>query len=87
MHTEYDSDDFDMEQVSGTDNPTEPGADYDESLDHTPGVCASNQPKHYIMQTRYKTIDEKTGELVYRVVRQPSNETRKLIKPFSYKRK
>lgn len=87
MQTEYDADDFDMEAASGVDNPAEPGDTYDEGMDRVSGRKMSNQPKAYTVKTRFKMVDKKTGQLVYRVVKQGSNQTRKLLKPFSYKRK
>ena len=87
MRAEYDADNFDMEQTSGVDNPEEPGDVHDTALDNTSSQKMTYQPKAYTMQTRFKTVDKKTGQLIYRVVKQPSSETRKLVKPFSYQKK
>ena len=87
MRAEYDADDFDMEKASGVDNPSEPGDTYDEAVDTKSNQKMSHKPKAYTMQTRFKTVDKKTGQLVYRVAKQPSNQPRKLLKPFSYKKK
>lgn len=88
MNTEYDSDDFDMEQVAGVDNPAELDDVHDENAGDMarPGTVI-NRPKGYTMRTRFKSVDKKTGQLVYKVVEQKSNENRKLLKPFSYKKK
>lgn len=87
MQTEYDADDFDMEQASGVDNPSEPGGIHDEGTDGHLGRHMSVQPKAYTVRTRFKTVDAKTGQLVYKVVSQPASQPRKLLKPFSYSRK
>lgn len=87
MQTEYNADDFDMETVSGVDNPAEPGEIHDEGMDTVSGSKMSSQPKAYTVKTRFKMVDKKTGQLVYRVVKQDSSQPRKLLKPFSYKKK
>ena len=88
MSVEYDSDNFDMEQVSGVDNPVEPGDSYDAGVgNEVRAAVPSRKPKSYTVRTRFKSVDKKTGQIVYKVVEQKSNEQRKLLKPYSYKKK
>lgn len=75
MSIEYESDDFDMEQVAGVDNPVDAESTYDETAN---GVRRKNitavTPKNYTVQTRVKVRDKKTHQLVYKIVRTPSNK-------------
>lgn len=75
MGIEYESDDFDMEQVAGVDNPVDAESTYDETAN---GVRRKNiaavTPKNYTVQTRVKVRDKKTHQLVYKIVRTPSNK-------------
>lgn len=88
MRAEYDSDDFDMESVTGTDNPVETDEAYDASTDvNAKAVHKNKLRKPYTVRTRFKSIDKKTGQMVYKVVEQPSNVHRKLAKPYSYKKR
>ena len=48
MSVEYDSDNFDMEQVSGVDNPVEPGDSYDAGVGNEARAnVPSRKPKAY----------------------------------------
>lgn len=74
MGIEYESDDFDMEQVSGVDNPVDTDSTYDETTGRSRKAAAAVAPKQYIVRTRIKVRDKKTHQLVYKVVRTPSNK-------------
>lgn len=88
MSTDYETDDFDMEQISGTDNPLGFGDDHDTGIESQESRAISRgKPKTYVMKTRFKTIDKKTGRKVYKIVEQNSSEDRRLLKPYSYEKR
>lgn len=87
MSNEYESDDFDMEVITGNDNPLESDDDHDPAVQAQSSIVKALQSaKPYTTMTRFKTIDKKTGQKVYKVAKQPSTQQRRLLKPFSKKK-
>lgn len=87
MYKEYDSDDFDMENVAGVDNPMDTDDDYDEAAKPEDYKFPRKEDiKPYSVKTRIKVRDKKTGQIVYKVIGQSSSKPRRLSKPFSYKK-
>jgi hypothetical protein len=88
MSVEYDSDDFDMEQIAGVDNPEESDSDHDEGINAAiRRNIVSVVPKKYKVHTRVKVMDKKTHKRVYKIVETDSDTPRYQPKHASKRRK
>lgn len=88
MDTLYESDDFDMEQITGVDNPVESDNDHDDGMN---AVIRKNIttaiPKAYKVYTRVKVIDKKTHKRIYKIVKTDSTKPRYQPKHMQERRK
>lgn len=77
MGNEYESDDFDMEQVYGADNPDDLEGGYDSSAEGrggAPGPFAARKP--YRAYTVVETVDRKSGKRIRKAVFTDSTKPR-----------
>mgnify|MGYP007069838303 CR=1 FL=1 len=80
MEVIYDSDDFDMKSVTGVDNPEE----LDNSTDDAANAITHlpfRMDNHDTISV-YKTIDKKTGKLVYKADKRKSTAKRHRLKKY-----
>lgn len=88
MSTLHESDDFDMEQITGVDNPVESDNDHDDGMNAV--ICKNITtaiPKAYKVYTRVKVIDKKTHKRIYKIVKTDSTKPRYQPKHMQERRK